>query len=114
MKKIEIKDSDFLKSCVYMFVGLDLNSIKMNNPVKLLILLIESSKDGYVVIDDSIEVIMNTMCYANRRSFDKAINRLEHDNHVRREKNIIYLHPKYKAIKESDGAILICKKSLQV
>ena len=107
MKKIEIKKEKFLQSLVFMFMGLDM--LELNQRTLFLLEVIKNSPKGYAVINEIKPNIMKAMLMSSF-AFDKNLQRLEYSGHIRKESGILYLSPKYLAILQCDGAILICEK----
>lgn len=107
MKKIEISKDKFVQSLVFMFMGLDM--LELNKRTLFLVEVIKNCPKGYAVINDIKPIIMKSMLMS-AFSFDKHLQRLEYSKHIRKDNGVVYLAPKYIAILQCEGALLICEK----
>lgn len=107
MKKIELDPDKFLKQTVTMLLALD--KLEVNTMTLFLVELVKESECGFVVIQEKRRLIMDRL-RISRANFDKMVLRLGYENHLLKDGGVIRLHPKYRALRECDGCLVIMEK----
>lgn len=112
MKVIEFKEEDYLGNLVFMLMGLD--HFKIEFKTLFLVELIKESEGGWIDVEGEKKVLIMERMGIKKGYYQKLLSRLEIAGHIRKDGRIVYLAPKYRAVKESEGNFLIRKKSLGV
>jgi len=112
MKKIEFKDdAEYLGGVVRMLVGLD--KLEVDIQTLFLIEVVRESAGGYMVNDMAGRKVIMDRMRISEVYFNKMVGVLSLKGYLRRDNGIIYVHPKFRAVKESEGNFLVSvKKSL--
>lgn len=108
MKKLEVKDGVYMETLVQMLWGV--GKYKIQPRVLFLIELIRESEGGFFVTEEKRGLIMDRL-RITRGNYDLMLDRLSVSGDVRRDNGILYLNPKWRAVKECDGNFLISKKN---
>lgn len=111
MKKYEVNEGKFLQTVVGMIYSLD--NLEVSSRIAFLVELIRESDQGYVLLSEKKELLMQRL-RLSPDNFEKLIQRLGIGGHVRKEGGIIYLHPKWRAVKECEGMFLISEKKNKI
>lgn len=108
MKKLEIVKEKYLDSLVMMVRSLDLQ--ELNQQTRFLIEVIRECCDqGYYVQSEKRGVIMDRM-RMSEVYYNLMITRLSQRGDLRRDNGILWLAPKWRAVKECEGNFLISEK----
>lgn len=107
MKKIELDPDKFLKQTVTMLLALD--KLEVNTMTLFLVELVRESEGGFVVIQEKRQLIMDRM-RISEANFNKMVLRLGYEDHLLKDGGVIRLHPKYRAVKECEGCLVIMEK----
>jgi len=109
MKRIEIRESEYIGSLVMMLMGLD--RLKVSTPCRFLIELMKRSNGQYVVLSEVKVGIVNDMCLGHE-NWGRMLQRLQHGGHIRMEGGVCYFALKYCAVLASDGNLLVSSKKV--
>lgn len=107
MKRLEIKEEKYMESLVMMIYGLE--KLEVRSRVLYLIELIKESENGYLVNNDKRPIIMKRLGLSYN-NYEMLLNRLVLSGDVRRDNGIVWLAPKWRAVKECGGEFLISSK----
>ncbi len=104
MEQMTLPNNVYQDRLIQAAFGFD--ELKVNPYVLLLSELVKLSKNGYVMHSECSKIIKVNLKLTDE-GYKKQISRLMYKGHIRKENGIIYLHPKYKAIKECNGIFVI-------
>jgi hypothetical protein len=108
MKRLELREDKYLSGLVMMLWGLE--KLEVQSRVLFLIEMIRESEGGYYVQEEKRGLIMERL-RISRNNYELMQDRLVVSGDVRRENGILYLAPKWRAVKECEGEFLVsCKK----
>lgn len=109
MKRIEIKENEYLSSLVMMVVGME--RLKVSTPVRLLVALMERSNGQYVVLKDVREDLQMKMVIRDN-NWRQIMRRLEMEGHLSVERGVCYFAIKYCMLMASEGNVLVSIKKV--
>lgn len=108
MKKLEVVSEKYLSTMVKMLVGLD--KLDKEFEVLFLIEIVRESSGGYVVNDLGFRKMMHARLRIGSSYYDKVVSRLVLKGYLKRDGGLLYVHPKFMAVKESEGIFVISSK----
>jgi len=107
MKRLEISEEKYLSSLVMMLVGME--KLEVRSQLLFLVEMIRESEGGYYVQEEKRGIICERLGIT-RKNYELMQDRLSVSGDVRRDNGILWLAPKWRAVKECDGEFLISMK----